>query len=108
MDWLAIIWTSVAAASLAIAAVYLIVWLRTRDKVWNLMFALLTTSIAATAIVELWIINSVTAEQYSVALRCFHVPAFFVTAAFVALVHYRLDSDRLWIGQAAVILMLRP
>ncbi len=104
MDWLTILSTAVAAASLAIAAVYLILWLRTRDTIWNLMFALLTIGIAAMAAVELWIINALTAEQYSLAVRWYHVPVFVSTAAFVALVHYRFDSDRLWIGQAAVIL----
>lgn len=104
MNWLTTLWTMIAASSLAIAAVYLFVWLRSRDSIWYLMFVLLTIGIASSAVMELWIMHTETAEEYGVALRWFHVSAFLSVVACTALVHYRFDSDRLWIGQTAVIL----
>ena len=102
MNWLTTIWAMIASASLAIAAVYLFAWFRSRESIAYLMFALLTISVSMAAGAEIWMMHAESARQFGSALRWFHVPIFLAVVSCVGLVHERLGSDRLWLGQAAV------
>lgn len=92
----------ISGASLSIAAVYLVVWLKTRESPAFLMFALMTASISLVAAAELWMLHATTAAEFATAVRWFQVPVFAAIASCVGLVHYQLRSPRLWIGQMAI------
>lgn len=98
MNWITIIWSMIASAMLAIAGVYLVVWLRQRESRAYLVFVLLAISTAGIAGTELWMMHSTTIAEFGTAGRWFHVPLATGIFAFVGLVYYRLDSSRLWLA----------
>lgn len=91
----------IASAMLAIAGVYLVVWLRQRESRGYLVFVLLAISTAGIAGTELWMMHSTTIAKFGTVGRWFHVPLATAIFAFVGLVHYRLSSNRLWLGLTA-------
>ena len=52
MNWVTTLWAMITGASLSIAAVYMVAWLRTRESPAYLMFALLAASISLVAVTE--------------------------------------------------------
>jgi signal transduction histidine kinase len=101
MNWITIFWSGTAFASLAIAGVYLVIWLQQRQQLAYLMFVFLASSIAGVAATELWMMNSQTIAGFGTALRWFHVPVLLAFLSLFGLVHYRLGSERPWLGWAA-------
>jgi signal transduction histidine kinase len=86
------------AAMLAVASIYLSVWLRRREDLIYLMFVLLAIGGVGIACTELWMMKSTTAEQFRVAARWFHPPTAILICAFIGLVYFRLESGRRWLA----------
>jgi PAS domain S-box-containing protein len=104
MNWITIALSMIAAASLSIAGVYLLVWFQQRESREYLMFVLLAISTACIAATELWMTQSATIAEYGTALRWFHVPVSTAVFSCAGFVYYRFGSNRHWLGWAACAL----
>jgi PAS domain S-box-containing protein len=102
MSWITILWVMMAALSATIAGIYVAAWLMQRDAWSYLILALLSVSIAGLAGTELWMLRAQTPEEYSLALRWFHVPVWSGFCALVGLVYLRLRPRFPWVGWLAV------
>lgn len=98
MNWITTAWSMIAGAMLAIAGVYLVVWLQQKESRAYLMFVLLAVSTAGIAGTELWMMHSSTITEFGTAGRWFHLPVATAIFAFVGLVYYRLDANRVWLA----------
>lgn len=94
----------IAAAMLAIAGVYLVVWSQRHESRDYLMFVLLAISTAGIAGTELWMMQSANTGEFGTALRWFHVPVATALFACIAMVYFRFGSSRLWLGWTAIVL----
>ena len=100
MQWLTTIWTAFISLALTLSGVYLARWLRRRDWLY-LFFLLLGVSIAALAVTEIWMFRATSIEEFSKALRWFHVPIFTAFCSVVGIIQLRFQTDRLWLGLLA-------
>jgi hypothetical protein len=93
-----VVWTGVAAASLTLAAVHVIVWALDRRRVANLAFCVVAVSAAAMAGIEFAMASAGTAEEYAQWLRWFHLAGLFSFAGLVLFVRLYFRAGRLWLG----------
>jgi|UniRef100_UPI0037836504 two-component system sensor kinase FixL len=98
MDWITVIFSMVASACLTLAAVHYLVWFRQRDAWANLMFALLVTSTAGMAAIELAMAREVSAVAYGQWLRWCHVPVWGVFVSLVGFIHFYYRVGRPWLA----------
>ncbi len=100
VNWVTVVWVMAASASMTLAAVHGLVWLRRRSAVESLLFCLVAIGTAGMAVCELWMMNAKTAEEFGLALKWFAVPLWLMTIAMVGFIHFYLGSDRAWLGWA--------
>ncbi len=97
MNWVTIIWSMTAAASLTLAGVHGSLWLRQRSQMASLMFCIMATATAGMAGCELWAMNITDMESYSHALQWYNLMRWLVTLALVGFIHFYLGSGRPWL-----------
>lgn len=97
MNWVTIIWSMTAAASLTLAVVHGSLWLRQRSQMSSLMFCIMATATAGMAGCELWAMNLTDMESYAHALQWYNLMRWLVTLALVGFIHYYLGSGRSWL-----------
>ena len=97
MNWVTIIWSMTAAASLTLAGVHGYVWLRRRQQVASLMFCIMAAATAGMAACELWTMQQTDMESYANALQWYNVMRWLVTLALVGFIHFYLGSGRPWL-----------
>jgi two-component system sensor kinase FixL len=101
MDWITVIFSMVASACLTLAAVHYLVWFRQRDAWANLMFALLVTSTAGMAAIELAMAREESAVAYGQWVRWYHVPVWGVFVSLVGFIHFYFRAGRPWLAWLA-------
>lgn len=101
MDWLTTIWVGIIATSVALSAVYLLIWFCEQRKILYLFFVLLGVSVAAQSAAELWMFRATTVEEYGLALRWYQVPIFLAFCSVVGILHLGFRTDRFWLGLVA-------
>lgn len=111
MGWVTSVWSMVAAASLTLAAIYLLVYLRNRSEPAHLFFSLTAIATAAFTFFELWMMHSANPEEFGEALRWSHVPLFVLNVSIAWYVFLYLKAGRLWLvwtvcGMRALVLLL--
>jgi len=79
------------------AGVHLLVWLRNREYLTNLAFALAAIGAAVTAVFELALMHSQTIAQYGQILRWLHLPLFVLVVSFIWFVGLYLKAGRAWL-----------
>ncbi len=89
-----------AAVCLALAVVYLLVWLQRRDEWAHLLFVLSATAAAVVAGCEFFMMHSRTPEMYGWWVRWGHVPVWVLIAGTVWFARFRLRAGRLWLVYA--------
>jgi PAS domain S-box-containing protein len=87
-----------AAASLTLAAMHLLVWSKRRSAWANLFFSLSSSSVAAYAACELWMMRSQTPEEFGLAVRWLHVPVWLLIVSLVAFARVYLRAGRSWMA----------
>ena len=97
-----ILWTTVGAASLTLAAVHGLIWLLDRRHWANLWFCVAAVSVAAIAGTEFGMLRASSAQEYAQWVRAFHVPVFFLTAGVVLFVRAFFGTGRLWLATAVI------
>ena len=94
MSLITVIWSMVAAACLTLGAVHLLVWLRNREAIANLMFSLLAAGTAGMAGCELLMAHAGTTSDYGYWLRCYQVAVWLAFVALAGFIHFHLRAGR--------------
>jgi PAS domain S-box-containing protein len=106
MNWIELIWHVMAGACLALAGVYVVVWLRRREALEHLSLAVAAIAVATLAIMEPLALQAKTVDEYALILRWFHVPIFIFFVAIVPFVRLRYGVGSVSLGVAAIALRL--
>ena len=102
MNWIELAWAMMAAASLTLGLIHLLVWCRGRSRYAHLAFFVLATSVAVFSGFELTVMRAQSPAEYATVARWAHVPLAIVIVSIIGFVHFHFDSGRLWLAYAAV------
>ncbi len=94
MSWVTVIWSTVAAACLTLAAVNLLVWCKQRTAWANLLFSSTAVATAAMAFCELRMMLADTPGQFGTALSWLQVSVFVLTVSLVGFVLFYMRAGR--------------
>lgn len=86
MNWVDTVWPMISAASLTMAVIYGLAWLRTPARVAHLLIGVAAASVAAVGLLELAAMNAESPEVYARMVRWAHVPVAIVVACVVGFV----------------------
>ena len=106
MNWVTVIWSMVAGASLAMALPHVLIAVKQRGACVNLLFAIAALAVAGTAVAEMAMMHAQTTKQIAEALQWVHVPVFVLVVAIFGFVHLYFGTGRIWLGGAACMLRL--
>src|SRR6187455_261752 len=85
-----VVHSMIAAACLTLAAVHLPVWLRNREAVASLAFAIAAAAAAANAIGDMVILKAQTPEVYAAAQRWKNIPILLLLVGLVGFANHYL------------------
>jgi PAS domain S-box-containing protein len=105
-NWIQIVWAMMAAASLTLGIVHLVVWSKQRSHYAHLTFFALASSVAVFSGFELAIVSAQTPAEFGLWVRWAHVPIAAIVILIVAFVRLYFGVGRLWIAWAAVVFRL--
>jgi PAS domain S-box-containing protein len=106
ISWVVVAWSMMAAASLTLALIHFVVWLRQRAERGHLLFFALAISAAAFAWFELLLMRASTPAAYGEILKWAHVPLTAFVLSIVGFVHFYLGTGRMWLAYATCALRL--
>jgi PAS domain S-box-containing protein len=111
MTWIEVVWPMMAAASLTLAWIHLVIWVKRRDQRVHLLFALAAASVAGIAVFELIELRAVTTETFAAAIRWAHPLLAIFMIAVIGIVRIQFDAGRRWLAWAVAgmrVLALLP
>jgi PAS domain S-box-containing protein len=91
-----------AAASLTLGSIHLVVWFKQRSHHANLTFFALASSVAVFSGFELAMVGAQTPTEFALWLRWAHVPIAAIVVLIVVFVRLYFGVGRLWLAWAAV------
>ena len=97
MSWVTIIWAMGAGASLTLAFVHLLFWLRQRQAWASLLFALMAASAAGLAWCEWSMLHAETTADYGVMLSWLHIVGWVIILSLVWVVRLSLRAGHPWL-----------
>jgi len=100
ISWIVVAWSMMAAASLTLALIHLVVWVRQRTKYSHLLFFALALSAAVFGWFELTLMRASTPAEYAEILKWAHLPLTAFVLSIVGFVHFYLGTGRLWLAYA--------
>jgi PAS domain S-box-containing protein len=95
IEWITAIWFMIAAVSLTLAGIHFAVWARQRSLRVHLIFSITALSAAAFTLIEVAMLRAMDPQDYAVAVRWYHVAAFFVVVSLVFVVRGYLGAGRI-------------
>lgn len=95
-----------AASSLTLGFVHLLVWFKQRSRHASLAFFVLATSVAAFSASELSMMEAQAPASYASALRWAHVPICVIALSMIAFIKFHFGTGRLWLACAAAVFRL--
>ena len=98
LNWILIVWSMAASASLTLAGMHLIVWMKSRAAHAHLLFFLTAVAAAGMAFFELRMMWAQTPEEFSNAVRWLHVPVWVLVLALTAFVLIHMRAGRRWLA----------
>lgn len=101
LNWVEFAWTVMAAASLTLGLIHLVVWCKARSRPAHLAFFFLATSVAAFSGIEMLAMRAQTPAEYAVVARWAHVPITVIVLSMIGFVHFYFDAGRRWLAYAA-------
>lgn len=104
MSWITVIWSMAAGVALTLAALQLLVWLRDRAAIANLVFSVGAVAAAVIAGQELAVMHAQTPAEFAEILRWMHVSAAAIVIAIVWFVRFYLGTGRLWLAWLITLL----
>jgi PAS domain S-box-containing protein len=102
MNWVTVIWSMGSGACLTLALIHVVVWWKDRTARTNLVFSVMAIAVAAFAALELAMMRAQTPEQFGIAVRWVHVPAWVIVVSLVVFVRLYLNAGRRWLAWAVV------
>src|SRR5438094_2185599 len=102
ISWVTLIWCMCGGACLMLALMHLVVWWKNRTARANLVFSVMAIAVAAFAVLELALMRAETPEQFGLAIRWMHVPAWVIIVSLVGFVRLYLRAGRRWLAWAVV------
>src|SRR5437870_8871474 len=102
MNWVTVIWSMGGGACLTLALMHLVVWWKDRTARANLVFSVMGIAVATFAALELALMRAETPEQFGMAVRWMHVPAWVIIASLVGFVRLYLKAGRQWLAWTVV------
>src|SRR6266516_4068722 len=102
MNWVTVIWSMGSAACLMLALMHIVVWWKDRAARANLVFSVMAIAVAAFAVLELALMRAEAPEQFGMAVRWMHVPAWVIIVALVGFVRIYLKAGRQWLAWTVV------
>lgn len=102
MSVVVILWSMTAAASLMLAAVYLLIWIGRRKQIAHLAFSFIAVGVAAFAGCELAMMHASTPARYAMIVHWIHVPTWVMIVSFVWFTRTYLHAGRLWLGWTVI------
>lgn len=97
VSWIDIVWPMMAAASLTLGLIQLLIWLRQRSRWEHLAFFVLAVSVAGFGAVEWLLIRASSPEQYGHVQRWLHLAVFTGEISIAAFVRLHLQAGRSWL-----------
>jgi two-component system, LuxR family, sensor kinase FixL len=98
MNWVQIAWIMMAAASLTLGVIHLIVWVKQRSQYAHVLFFTLAISAAAFGTCALAMMQAQSAAGYAATLRWAHVPLAVLMLSIVWFVRFYFEAGRLWLA----------
>ncbi|MEK6335738.1 MAG: sigma 54-interacting transcriptional regulator [Acidobacteriota bacterium] len=106
MNWVTIIWSIVASASLTLAIMNLLVWSRQRRSWAHLCFSLMVVGVIGLALGEMGTMKASSPEEFGRAILWTHLVYAFGVMGSLGFVHYYFGTGRPWLLALAVGLRL--
>jgi two-component system, LuxR family, sensor kinase FixL len=78
-----------------LALMHFVVWWKDRTARANLVFSVMAIAVAAFAVLELALMRAETPEQFGLAVRWMHAPAWVIIVSLVGFVRLYLRASRL-------------
>ena len=103
MEIATILWSFGAAVAITLAVVCGLVWVIERRDSASLMLCVLGVATAASAFIELGMMQSATAAEYGEWLRWYYLPVCAALVSMLLFVHYYLGTGRVWLLWTVVI-----
>jgi two-component system sensor kinase FixL len=97
-----VIWSTIAAACLVLAAVHVPVWWRDRQEQKSLAFAVAAICTALVAYCELFALHGRTPQVYAAAIRAAHIPVTVLLISLVAFIALYLQAGRLVLAVSGI------
>ena len=94
MNWITVIWSMVAGASLAMALPHVLIAMRQRGAWVNLLFAIAAVAVAGTAMAEMAMMYAKNTQQIGRAIQWVHVPVFVLVVAIFGFVRLYFGTGR--------------
>src|SRR5438552_5025494 len=101
MSWITVAWSINVGACLTLAAMYLAVWCRERERFVRLLFSCIAAAAALIAAYELQLIRADTPEEYGAILRWRPLSTWVLVLSLVAFTRLYLRAGRLWMALSA-------
>ncbi len=102
MSWVTVIWSMGSGACVVLALMHIAVWWKDRAARANLVFSVMAIAVATLAALELALMRAQTPEQFGMAVRWLHVPAWVIVASLVGFVCLYLRAGRRWLAWTVV------
>ena len=102
MSWVTVIWSMGGSACLVLAPIYGVVWWNDRTARANVVFVVMAVAVAMFSVFELMTMRAETPEQFGMAVRWMHLPAWVLIASLVAFLRLYLQAGRRWLAWAIV------
>lgn len=104
MSLITVIWSMIAASSLTLGFVHLLVWWQNREKRERLWFFFMTVGTACLALCELAMMKAHTPAAFGTALRWLHLPTWLIFVSIVGFILAYLRTGCHWLAVAVISL----
>ncbi len=98
LNWVLVVWSMAASASLTLAAIHFLVWFKNRTAWANLLFSVAAMAAVATACGELWLMRAETPTEFGTVVRWAQVAVWVVILSLTGFVLLYLRAGRRWLA----------
>ena len=98
MNLVTVIWSMIASACLTLAATNMLVWIKERTALTNLLISVMAAATACVAFIELSMMLAETPEAYGRFVRWIHLPLWVLVVSTVIFILQYLRAGRLWLA----------
>jgi signal transduction histidine kinase len=104
LNWVLILWSMAASASLTLAVIHFLAWFNNRTAWANLLFCFAAIGVVVTAACELWMMRVDTPAESATALRWTQVAIWVNFLSLTSFVLFYLRAGRIWLAWTICVL----